>query len=408
MDIEKWKIKRLIKKLRSLRGNGTSVITITIPANYSLNLIKQMLTDEVGTAVNIKSKVNRLSVLSAITSVQTKLKTYSNTPTNGLVLFCGEIATDEGKIKKIAIAFEPSKPLSRKMYVCDNCFHTESLEYLFTSSDNYGFIIIDGHGVLYATLHDNIKNIISHFKVLLPKKHNKGGQSAARYGRLRKEAIHNYIRKVAESARNCFITDDKVNVKGIIIAGSSELKMVLTRSSLFDKRLKKSVIKLVDVSYGGKNGFYQAIELVGDTIGSLRFVQETKIINKFFQEIKLNTGKFCFGVIDTMNALEQGAVSTLIINQDFNKLRVLVKFKNREEIHYLNNSYDQNEFKNSIEIKSELLLDWFVENYKSFGTTLEIISNSTSLGSQFCKGFGGLGGILRWQVDFSQIEEDNE
>lgn len=37
----------------------------------------RMLTDEYGTASNIKSRVNRLSVLSAITSTQQRLKLYN-------------------------------------------------------------------------------------------------------------------------------------------------------------------------------------------------------------------------------------------------------------------------------------------------------------------------------------------
>ena len=44
-----------------------------------------MLADEYGTASNIKSRVNRLSVLGAITSVQQRLKLYSKVQANGLV-----------------------------------------------------------------------------------------------------------------------------------------------------------------------------------------------------------------------------------------------------------------------------------------------------------------------------------
>ena len=46
-----------------------------------------MLADEYGTASNIKSRVNRLSVLGAITSVQHRLKLYAKVPPNGLVRF---------------------------------------------------------------------------------------------------------------------------------------------------------------------------------------------------------------------------------------------------------------------------------------------------------------------------------
>ena len=50
-----------------------------------ISRVSKMLADEYGTASNIKSRVNRLSVLGAITSVQHRLKLYSKVPPNGLV-----------------------------------------------------------------------------------------------------------------------------------------------------------------------------------------------------------------------------------------------------------------------------------------------------------------------------------
>ena len=37
IHIEQWKIKRLIKKLQSARGNGTSFVSLYIPAGDPLN-----------------------------------------------------------------------------------------------------------------------------------------------------------------------------------------------------------------------------------------------------------------------------------------------------------------------------------------------------------------------------------
>ena len=71
-----------------------------------------MLPQEYGTASNIKSRVNRLSVLAAITSTQQRLKLYNRVPPNGLVLFVGTILTDEGKEKKVSFDFEPHKPIN--------------------------------------------------------------------------------------------------------------------------------------------------------------------------------------------------------------------------------------------------------------------------------------------------------
>ena len=64
----------------------------------------------------------------------------------------------------------------------------------------------------------------------------------------------------------------------------------------------------MDVSYGGENGFNQAIELSSETLTNVKFVQEKKLISKYFDEISQDTGKFCFGIDDTLKGLEMGAV----------------------------------------------------------------------------------------------------
>jgi peptide chain release factor subunit 1 len=149
-NIQMWKVKKLIKSLDSARGcaspspslsyhdveseyscsAGTSMISLIIPPKVCLpsplqifvssplslqdqiSRASAMLTQEYGTASNIKSRVNRLSVLAAITSTQQRLKLYNRVPPNGLVLFVGTILTDEGKEKKVSFDFEPHKPIN--------------------------------------------------------------------------------------------------------------------------------------------------------------------------------------------------------------------------------------------------------------------------------------------------------
>ena len=91
--VQMWKVKQLIRKLSAARGNGTSMISLIIPPGDQISRVQKMLGDEFGTASNIKSRVTRQSVLSAITSTQQKLKIYTRVPPNGLVVYCGMIIT---------------------------------------------------------------------------------------------------------------------------------------------------------------------------------------------------------------------------------------------------------------------------------------------------------------------------
>lgn len=367
-----------------------------------------------GTASNIKSRVNRLSVLSAITSTQQRLKLYNKVPPNGLVVYCGEIITSEGKERRINIDFEPFKPINTSLYLCDNKFHTEALSELLESDQKFGFIIMDGNGALFGTLSGNTRDIVHKFSVDLPKKHGRGGQSALRFARLREEKRHNYVRKVAELAVQNYITNDKVNVAGIILAGSADFKNDLNQSDMFDNRLQSKVIKVVDVSYGGENGFNQAIELAAETLGNVKFIQEKKLIGKYFEEISQDSGRVCYGIEDTLKALELGAAETLIVYENLDVTRWVLKSSDGlETILHLTKAQevdrelfmDKHTGQEMEVLDQSSFLEWLAEKYKDFGATLEFVSDRSSEGNQFVKGFGGIGAMLRYKVNFEQLAD---
>ncbi|CAO3682925.1 unnamed protein product [Rhizopus stolonifer] len=397
------------------------MISLVIPPKDQVSRVVKMLADEYGTASNIKSRVNRLSVLSAITSTQQRLKLYTRVPENGLVVYCGTIITDEGKEKKVNIDFEPHKPINTSLYLCDNKFHVEALSELLDNDAKFGFIVMDGNGSLFGTVCGNVRDVIHKLSVDLPKKHGRGGQSALRFSRLREEKRHNYVRKIAELAVQWFITNDKVNVVGLVLAGSADFKTELSQSDLFDPRLRAKIVKIVDVSYGGENGFNQAIELSAESLSNVKFIQEKRLIGDYFSEISQDTGKYCFSVEDTLKALEMGAVESLIVWENLTANRYILRdASGNESIAYPNSeeektksflvdhSEDANTNSEMEVIESMPLLEWFTHKYKDFGTSLEIITDRSQEGSQFVKGFGGIGGILRYRVNFEQLNYESD
>jgi peptide chain release factor subunit 1 len=68
--VEMWKIKRLINKLENCKGNGTSMVSLIIPPKDDINRSGKLLTQELSAANNIKSRITRQSVLTAITSTK--------------------------------------------------------------------------------------------------------------------------------------------------------------------------------------------------------------------------------------------------------------------------------------------------------------------------------------------------
>ena len=242
----------------------------------------------------------------------------------------------------------------------------------------------------------------------------RGGQSALRFARLRMEKRHNYVRKVAETAVTLFIMNDKPNIAGLVLAGSADFKTELSQSDMFDPRLQAKVIKLVDVSYGGENGFNQAIELAAESLANVKFIQEKKLIGRYFEEISQDTGKYCFGVVDTLKALECGSVETLICWENLDIIRFVLKNHQTGEETILHLTPEQEKDKTHFTdkatgveyelVESMALLEWLANNYKNFGSTLEIITDRSQEGSQYVRGFGGIGGeallVFSWKKVF--------
>lgn len=237
-----------------------------------------------------------------------------------------------------------------------------------------------------------------------------------RFARLRLEKRHNFVRKVGEMATQMFITNDMPNITGLIVAGSAEFKNDLTTSDLFDPRLDKVLIRpLLDVSYGGENGFNQAIELASESLKNVKFIQEKKLITSFLDEVAQDSGKYCFGIRDAITALEMGAVSMLIVWENLDVKRIVLKNPHDgspEQVHYLTPEEAKNEglYKddggNDLEIIDNVaFVEWIVENYKTFGTKLEFVTDRSQEGNQFCKGFGGIGGLMRYRVEFEVFED---
>eukprot|EP00658_Telonema_sp_P-2_P075983 TRINITY_DN65879_c0_g1_i1.p1 TRINITY_DN65879_c0_g1~~TRINITY_DN65879_c0_g1_i1.p1 ORF type:complete len:198 (+),score=63.41 TRINITY_DN65879_c0_g1_i1:142-735(+) len=169
------------------------------------------------------------------------------------------------------------------------------------------------------------------------------------------------------------------------------------------------VLTVVDVAYGGMNGFQQAIELAAPVLDNVQFVRERELLNEYFDAIAQDTGKFCFGIRDTMYAIELGCVHTLVCHEELDMIRVVLKtneeattvvfFDSEAELEaMMQSTADEVHL-----IEQQSVVEWLCDNAKSFGARLEFVSDRSCEGSQFCRGFGGLGALLRYQVDFAEL-----
>lgn len=117
-----------------------------------------------------------------------------------------------------------------------------------------------------------------------------------------------------------------------------------------------------------------------------------------------------------MKALELGALETMMLYEDIQVMRYEIRnpIKGETKVHFLNEKQEKDNkyFKDSetgtdLEVvSSEQLVDWLLMNYKNYGIFIELITDKSSEGNQFCKGFGGIGGFLRYKIDIDEVVGD--
>jgi len=356
---------------------------------------------------------NRQSVQEALRSLKAKLALYKDIPPNGLALFCGAFTDQDGKERKIMADVEPLRLLPHSVYKCDSRFHTEILHAQLANDERYGFMVVDGSCASFHLVIGDSRETIFKKEVQLPKKHGRGGQSQNRFARQRVEKRDWYTTDIASLATQHFIDPEtnKVNVKGLIVSGSASLKQDVIKK--LDPRVARAILKTYDVQYSGEAGFAQTLVLCEADLVDCRYTFERALLGKFFEAISADEGLYSFSSFETIYALEAGAVETLILCGDLcvTRYELFQASTGATKVTYNKPSQETTGDPSEWELKySESLLDWILEHYKEFGSDLQVVSGTSTLGVQFSQGFGGIGAILRYKVespvDVAEVSEE--
>jgi peptide chain release factor subunit 1 len=426
--IEQWKLRRTIQYLSSLRGRGTSLVTLIVPAQSQLSRTTKLLSDEYSLSSCIKSSQTRHNVQQALSAAQGRLRLYTqNTlPANGLVLYSGIVYDDEQhRETKISMCIEPLNPLQHGLYRCETHFLTDFLQQQIMDNINdfnarrYGIIVVDGNGTLFARLDPQQgTTILKRFQVSLPKKHGRGGQSAPRFERLRRESIHNYLTKIADNAKSVYLQNGLANVDGFILSGSANIKHELIKSDLLGASIQNKILRTVDVSYGGDNGLQETLRLCADLFADIKLTQERQLLDEVFSHIKLssatndsNTVSYAIGVNETALILKEdpSLIDRLIIWENLTTKRYVYQKRDKEMIIIVadNEQEAQTKLKNilkendneQVECIDEMnFLDYLTEHYRQINVRLHLVTDRSPEGQQFRLGFGGCIALLRYPI----------
>ncbi|MFH1391778.1 MAG: peptide chain release factor aRF-1 [Candidatus Diapherotrites archaeon] len=395
--------KKKVKKLSGYSGRGTELITVYIPSNTNRGSVMDQLTEEISQSSNIKSPSTRKNVQGALRKIINFLKQIDfKIPKNGLVVFAGNISETEGRTEIKLFTIRPVKELKTKRYWCDSSFHLKPLLDMLKPNNIYGLLTIDKNEATIASLVGKRYEIIGHFTSGYSGKMKAGGQSAARFERLREEEEHTFYKRVSEKINNAFLKDEE-KLRGLVIAGPGMTKQAFLDVELIDHRLKKKIIGMVDTSYTDESGIRELVQKSEELLKDTDMMKERTTVIGFLGELAKD-GLAIYGEKEVMHALDIGQVATLLVSEEIEWTVYKIKNLKTDEIEIVfdkKGDFNPNYYKGNtpIEILEENdFLDYMVEKTEETSSKLIVVSSETPEGEQFYSGFGGIGALIRYKT----------
>lgn len=183
----------------------------------------------------------------------------------------------------------PPRNIQHFIYLCDSKFHTESLEPLFEESKaEYGVVIVKGEEALLYTVGTHLQpTFLKRLRKSIPNNHRRGGQSQARIGRLRDEAIHNYLMMIVEAINTYYVEEGIPVIKHLILSGPAFKKEMLRDKLRLDIPITLLTAQNID----------EVIEDHAEDILNEESKKEAKDhISDIFELIRIDPDKLVFGV----------------------------------------------------------------------------------------------------------------
>jgi len=210
--------------------------------------------------------------------------------------------------------------------------------------------------------------------------------SQRRFDRIREDTIIEFFKEVASIASDIFLKQKEL--KGIIIGGPGPIKDQFVKGEYLNYQLLPKILGLKDTGYTGEQGFEELVQRSEDLLKEAAVMKERQLMERFLTELK-TSGNVVYGYTQTIEALNLGAIETLLVSEEFDWVRVKLKCANTHETE---KDLPEAEIERQIcEVCGEAMKvedkdylgELLAEKAQNFGTAVEIISTDTPEGSQF-------------------------
>jgi peptide chain release factor subunit 1 len=190
------------------------------------------------------------------------------------------------------------------------------------------------------------------------------------------------------------------DLDGILVGGPGSTKDFFVEKGYLHHELTPKVVDLFDTGYTDEYGLKELVDKAADTLSDVALMVEKKLVQRFMAEIVRSGSKSAYGIDDVVNALNLGAVDTLLISEGLRVDRHKLSCTSCGTMTAQPGpiavcpSCSTAGVSEVVDLVREL-----VDLAEQSSSEVEFISPDSDEGAAFLNTFGGVAAILRYQLD---------
>ena len=353
-----------IDAVESVSADRTSLITLAIPPEESLDPVRNRIErDHAESTYGDSGPVNR-HLTEALEETRRTLTEYDETPENGLVVYCG--VTDAGE--HVHVFDELPTPIEGFVYEHSNEFDLGPLDRMTEPSATYGLLVVERGGAALGRLEgeriETVETLGNELADETPTEENapegiEGGDLESR----QVEWKEGFFDDVAEAAERAFLGEEPVDE---LLLGGTEITIEeFTDGERLDHRLRDRLAGTFTVEYASEQGLRQLVDRAEEQLAEADDRPAREALGRFLDAVDSGEEPVAYGHEEVEEALSYDAVGTLLVSES---------------------------------VPADETAD-LLERAEAIDAEGVVVPTENERGEQFERAFGGVGALLRFQID---------
>ncbi|WP_394740532.1 baeRF10 domain-containing protein [Natronococcus roseus] len=297
-------------------ADGEQLVSVSVPPTESVDEMRQRVEEDHAEAeyLNDREEV-RKPLKQALEETRRILHEYDETPENGLAVYVGTVGDD-----LVEVVFDdPPAPIGDRTYGYANEFDTTPLEPSASGTATHGLLIVARESATLGRYDGETIEQVESIESDVPSKQDATGRDEDRFQGRSEERRTEFFDSVGDAVERVFLDSPPEgeepashDLEGLLLGGSEVTAERFHDGDHLPEALTDEVLGPFNVEYAAETGLRQLVD-AAEAAGALEATDAREALDRFFDALDEEDEHAAGGVEDVEEALEYGAVETLLL-----------------------------------------------------------------------------------------------